>query len=239
MFTQSNRVFKQTNKLQITPQREPYGLIPRWMMERTLGNDCNYKRWLRARFGAETAERLVSDYYIGGNTGDADAAIFWQVDHKGEVRTGKVMNYDATTGKRLKGEAAYVNWIHSIMQREGALPEGWELRQCLYGEHLLRQRPDAFVALAEGAKTAHIGAVLMPELVWVAVDAMLAISEERLAPLKGRRVILFPDEGRGYREWSERIAPIAHAVGFSYTISDFMQRELPNTGGDIGDLALN
>jgi hypothetical protein len=205
-------------------------------MECTLGVECNYKRWLRTTFGHETAERLIADYYIGGHQGVVDAAIFWQVDTTGGVRTGKIMNYDPTTGKRIKGEGAYLGWVHSIMRDEDILPEGWQLRQCLYGEHLLGRRADAIVALAEGAKTAHVGAALMPDMVWVAVDAMLHLSVERLEVLKGRSVILFPDEGRGYKEWSERIGPIADSVGFSYAISDFLEGQAHPMGGDIADI---
>ena len=225
------------DKPQPQPKAEPTkrGVIPRWVMLKSLDVECDYKRWLRAMFDTTTAERIIREYYIGGSS-DIDAAIFWQIDHCNRVRTGKIMNYDPTTGKRRKGEEAYLNWVHSLLRNDGALPEGWELEQCLYGEHLLNLRPTAIVALAEGAKTAHIGSALMPDMVWVAVDAMLSLSEERLAPLKGRSVILFPDEGRGFKEWSERIAPIAKSIGFRYSISDFMQRNPLCSGGDIADL---
>jgi hypothetical protein len=57
-----------------------------------------------------------------------------------------------------------------------------------------------------------------------------------LGPLAGRSVVLFPDEGRGYREWQQRIEAVARRVGFEYVVSDFMERAAPNTGGDIADL---
>ena len=220
---------------------KPAGLLPRWLMEQSLAKECDYKIWLRDTFGDSVANRVIADYYIGGTHGDppnetATHAIFWQVDYDNNVRTGKVMNYDPATGKRIKGEGSYVNWMHSIMRAEGALPEAWELVQCLYGEHLLRQRPTAVVALAEGPKTAHIGAALMPAMVWVAVDSMMGLSVERLRPLKGRCVVLFPDEGRGYEEWVKRIDAIAQEVGFVYTVSQFMESNATTTGEDIGDL---
>ena len=204
-----------------------------------MGVECDYKIWLRDTFGDSVANRIIADYYIGGAHGDppnelATYAIFWQVDHNGDVRTGKLMNYDPATGKRIKGEGAYVNWMHSIMRSEGVLPEGWELEQCLYGEHLLSLNPKAVVALAEGPKTAHIGSALMPDMVWVAVDSMTGLSAERLCPLKGRMVVLFPDEGKGYEVWSQRIAKIAEEVGFNYRMSTFMEGR--ERGGDIADL---
>ena len=129
-----------------------------------------------------------------------------------------------------------MGWVHSLMRQEGVLPEGWNLVQCLYGEHLLKSHPTAVVALAEGPKTAHIGSALMPDMVWLAVDSMMGLSTERLRPLQGREVILFPDQGKGFEEWSRRIAPIAEEVGFNYTLSTFMESHAKANGEDIGDL---
>ena len=214
------------------------GRLPRWFMEQTLGIECDYKVWLRDTFQESVANRIIRDYCIGGSVDDSlnTHAIFWQVDSNNEVRTGKIMNYNPATGKRIKGEGAYVSWVHSIMRSEGVLPAEWELEQCLYGEHLLALRPRAVVALAEGAKTAHIGSALMPAMVWVAVDSMMGLSLERLRPLRGRSVVLFPDQGKGYEEWLKRIEPIAQEVGFDYTVSEFMEAKNPVQGGDIGDL---
>ena len=65
---------------------------------------------------------------------------------------------------------------------------------------------------------------------------MMGLSTERLRPLKGRKVILFPDQGKGFEEWSRRIAPIAAEVGFRYSISAFMESNFSVKGDDIGDL---
>ena len=243
-FIQKHRDFERM-KIEKTPPKpeppKPAGRLPRWVMERTLWRDCDYKVWLRATFGEGVAQRIISDYYIGGGDADdptisATYAIFWQVDANNNVRTGKIMNYDPTTGKRIKGKESYVGWVHSLMRSEGVLPEGWNLVQCLYGEHLLKTRPTAIVALAEGPKTAHIGSALMPDMVWLAVDSMMGLSTERLRPLKGREVILFPDQGKGFEEWTRRIAPIAAEVGFRYSISAFMESHATDNGEDIGDL---
>ena len=211
------------------PKRVSAGL-PRRVLEATMSENCAYLAWLESRYGSERALRIADEYYVGGI---ADRAVFWQVDGEGCIRTGKIMAYDEHTGKRLKGEGT-VDWVHAVMRREGSLPEDWELVQCMYGEHLLTRYPDRDVALAEGAKTAHIGAMLMPNMVWVAVDSMMALTTDMLRPLKGRRVILFPDEGKGYEVWSERIASIAEEVGFKYMVSSFMEGR--EKGGDIADL---
>ena len=220
------------DKPQVTPQREPYGVIPRWFMERTVKKECTYKEWLRATFGNDTAERLINEYYIGGN--DFGDAVFWQVDIDQRVRTGKIMNYDPTTGKRLKGGGS-VDWVHSTMLRQG-LVEEFSLRQCLYGEHLLSRYPSHVVGVVESYKTAHIASILMPHIVWTATDSLSGLSSERLAALRHRRVIIFPDEGRGYEEWSAKISKIAHEVGFDYRISSFVEGGEYGKGADIADV---
>ena len=213
------------------PKRVCAGL-PRRVLDATMRENCAYIAWLESRFGSDTALRIADEYYVGGI---ADRAVFWQVDGEGCIRTGKVMAYDEHTGKRLKGEGT-VDWMHAVMRREGSLPEGWELVQCMYGEHLLKRYPDRVVAVAEGAKTAHIGAILMPTMVWVAVDSMMGLTAEMLAPLKGRRVVLFPDEGKGYEVWRSKIGDIAARVGFTYTLSTFMEGREP--GSDIADIGV-
>ena len=212
------------------PKRVSAGL-PRRVLEATMSENCAYLAWLESRYGSERALRLADEYYVGGI---ADRAVFWQVDGEGCIRTGKIMAYDEHTGKRLKGEGT-VDWIHAVMRREGSLPEDWELVQCMYGEHLLKRYPDKVVAVAEGAKTAHIGAILMPNMVWVAVDSMMALTADMLRPLKGRSVILFPDEGKGYEVWTSKIGAIAEEVGFRYCVSAFMEGR--EQGADIADLS--
>ena len=231
-FVQYHRENEQVNT---EHPRQVIGL-PEWLMMRTMqrGHTNAYLRWLERRFGHDDMAYICHCYRIGSIN---DRALFWQVDARGRVRTGKVMAYDESTGKRLKG-AGTVDWMHAIMQREGALAEGWQLVQCLYGEELLELFPDRVVAIAEGAKTAHIGAITLRQMVWVAVDSMLSLTSELLAPLKGRRVVLFPDQGRGFEEWQRRIVPIAAEVGFSYELSDFVER-YGKDGGDIADIISN
>jgi hypothetical protein len=211
------------------------GYIPEWVWERsrTIEVLADHVRWLATTFGVEEAQR-VFDLYEMGMTEDK-RVIFWQIDYDGKIRTGKVMAYDPVTGKRQKHEGA-ITWVHSDLRRAGVLAEDWHLEQCLYGEHLLATNSDATVALVEAYKTAHVGAILMPDMVWLATDSMSGLSAERLRVLKGRRVILFPDQGKGYTEWSARIGAIAEEVGFSYSTSSFMEHHATTSGADIADL---
>ena len=54
-------------------------------------------------FGEDETTRLFEMYRIGTSSKWGGAAVFWQIDINGQVRTGKVMCYNAETGHRVKG----------------------------------------------------------------------------------------------------------------------------------------
>ena len=222
-----------------TSPPRPICTLPEWVVEGSINRGvwADHLRWIINTYGIVEAERIASLYGIGATR--EGASVFWQRDIEGRVRTGKIMAYDTITGHRKK-EAGSINWVHSLMQQRGQLPADWQLTQCLYGEHLLPLYPDAVVGIVEAYKTAHIGAILYPDMVWLATDSLSGLTAERLKSLKGRRVLLFPDEGKGYREWQHKIAPIAQEVGFSYRLSEFVEEHLPHgTGADIADMVIS
>ena len=219
------------------PEPKPLCTIPDEVFDEMVSRttpSC-HMQWLERRFGSQYAEFIRENYYVS-STADG-RTIFWQIDAERRIRTGKVMAFDITTGRRKHTPGA-VDWVHSILKREGTLPEDWELTQCLYGEHLLAWQPTAVVALVESCKTAHVGYALFPRMLWLATGSLQGLTTERLRPLKGRRVVLFPDQGKGYEVWSSRITSIAREVGFVYTVSDFAERHLSD-GADVADLISN
>ena len=221
------------------PSSRPICTIPEWVVEGSInrGVRADHLLWIINTYGIEEARRIATLYGIGSTK--EGASVFWQRDIEGRVRTGKIMAYDPISGHRKK-EAGSINWVHSIMLQRGQLPEDWQLTQCLYGEHLLSERPEAVVGIVEAYKTAHIGAILYPDMVWLATDSLSGLTAERLTALKGRRVILYPDEGKGHQQWSERIPQIAKEIGFSYRISEFVEEHLPHgSGADIADMVIS
>ena len=230
----------QVSSIQTPPT--PPSLIPEWVAEGSRSRDSTHIEWLRMMFGTAEAERIRQLYGVGG-TRDG-RVVFWQRDSEGRLRTGKVMAYDPTSGRRTKGAGA-CDWVHSIMLRQGRLDEPYNLVQCLYGEHLLKREEyaSATVAIVESYKTAHVGAILLPEMVWMAVDSLQGLTAERLTPLRGRDVVLYPDEGRGEELWREKIPSIAREVGFRYTLSKLIalydsSRLDASLGRDIADLVV-
>ena len=182
-------------------------------------------------------EGLIHDYQLGV-TSKKDV-IFFQLDINGSCRTGKIMKYDPETGHRIKDEKQpnRINWVHAIMKAGKQLPEDWQLTQCLFGEHLLKQYPKKVVALVESEKTAVICAGLMPRFLWLATGGKSQIND-RMLVLKGRKIVAFPDID-GYDEWQRKLAEYPElAVTISPVLQQNSTREDREAHIDIADWLL-
>ena len=209
------------------PQRE-ISYIPFQFVEKSVSYNSSFVNFLCGLFDrysleSPTIERLMEDYALGA-TKDG-SIIYWQIDSKGRVRTGKVMSYDPDTGKRIK-----INWIHSIMIKKGQLPEDYNLVQCLFGEHLLKMYPTKVVALVESEKSALIASGVYPDYVWLATGGCGNLKNNTKV-LTGRTIIIFPDTG-SFDKWSEIALQIKDA---KVMVSDILENKgLPNNY-DIAD----
>lgn len=225
----------------ITPKQDarPICTIPMTLVRKTvrLCPQSDFITFLLTLFDAETVRHLADEYYIGV-TRSSDT-IFYQIDLKGQCRTGKVMKYDPSTGHRIKDLEAKVpiTWIHSILKQQNLLPKEWDLTQCLFGEHLLSKYPDKPVALVEAEKTAIICSALMPQCVWVAVGGKTQLGD-KVEILRGRTVIAFPDTD-GYDKWAQKCAERPH---LNIQVSDYLQRTATEQdkamGADIADILI-
>jgi hypothetical protein len=76
----------------------------------------------------------------------------------------------------------------------------------------------------------------------MSVDNLNGLTTKRLESLKGRRVVLFPDAGAGYTEWSGKAQQIASAVGCQITVSNWLTSNLTAeqiaSGADIADVLI-
>lgn len=93
---------------------------------------CNFRenvlaRYIIKNFGSETFFDLQAKYNIG--TAKNGGTIFWQEDIEGRFRTGKVFYYKPD-GHRDKERASW--FVHKKIK------ENFNLKQCLFGEHLLK-----------------------------------------------------------------------------------------------------
>lgn len=176
---------------------------------------------------------MLEDYRLGA-THDG-AVIFWQIDRNDKVRTGKVIQYNPEDGHRIKdGRTSAVNWVRSILKKQQALPEEWQLSQCLFGEHLLKSNPDKVAVLVESEKSAVIGSAIFPGYVWLATGGKSQMKEEKLRALTGRTVLLFPDAD-GYAEWKQRAG---NMTCFKAIVSDIIEKNAtPKQKADHIDIA--
>ncbi|WP_295664110.1 DUF6371 domain-containing protein [uncultured Mucilaginibacter sp.] len=197
-------------------------------------DENNFVIWLNQHFDPGIANQLITRYHIGTSNHWPGATIFWQIDTQGRVRSGKIMLYNPATGRRVKHEKyTYINWVHSVLKLKD-----FELKQCLFGEHLLKQYPASPVAIVESEKTAIIASVYLTRFVWLAAGSLSNLTVEKCQPLAGRKVYLFPDLN-GYDKWQEKANQISKLMpGTLFKISNFLQIKAPEADKQKGlDLA--
>lgn len=213
--------------------------MPEDVMWKTMQSHApnNFLQFLSHRFGVETAQQLASKYRIGTAKKWPGATVFWQVDSTGRIRGGKVMDYNSVTGKRIKdldsdGESNdRISWAHTCLKYKD-----YNLKQCLFGEHLLREEPFAPVALVESEKTAIILCVFFPQFIWLATGGQKGLTTEKLQVLKKRKVTLFPDL-KGYDMWEAKAREFSYLADFdtSFYLEQIATEEERKQGLDLAD----
>ena len=190
------------------PDRASPGVIPQNLIPPPSATN-HLISYLKTMIPSSAIDRIIADYRLA-STPD-QAIIFLQIDQDNQCRTGKIMQYNPTTGHRIKDpdKPGRINWLHSILKRRKQLPPDWQLTQCLFGEHLLPQHPNKTVALVESEKTAIICAALMPQYLWLATGGKSGLTSERLNSLKGRKIIVFPDID-AFKDWQQKIFTFPH-----------------------------
>ncbi|MCW3807427.1 DUF6371 domain-containing protein [Plebeiibacterium marinum] len=183
----------------------------------------NFAIGLSKLFPEHMVWEVLQRYYVG--TAKGNKTIFWQVNRVGQVRTGKVMQYDVHTLKRN----GYINWVHHIIKQKD-----FNLKQVFFGAHLLinKSRP---VAIAEGEKNAIFGALYYPQYNWIAVGSVEMLNLQKLNALKDYHVTLFPDKGKAFEKWSK----IAERVCFDVRVNTVLEYTDLNEGDDIADLVIS
>ncbi len=206
--------------------------VPMEQVERFRTNDTTLVQWLLKKFDHDLVIKAADDYCLGGlKTGET---IFWQIDSAGRCRSGKCIPY-GEDGHRIKNNGHEVNWMHSLLKRDGILPKDWELTQCLFGEHLLT--PGCKVGLVESEKTAVICAIQYwhDARVWMATGGKQNLHGERMQVLKGHEVIVVPDAD-AENEWRERVTRMK-SLGYDILcVSMHYTESQVNNKYDIADL---
>lgn len=227
----------------IPKRRDPVEpVLPSYMSEDImLRTMTNYELnplflYLSSIWGEVKTGQLMEQYKVGTSKKWGGSAVFWQVDVNGRVRAGKIMLYDPHTGHRVKEPRSYVCWAHSELKLQG-----FHLRQCLFGEHLLTKNPAMPVAIVESEKTALIATAFVPDILWLATGGMNGcFNAETMSVLKDRNVTLFPDLG-GFEAWNQK-ASILSGICQRVVVFDMLEKnatdEQRSRGLDIADFLL-
>jgi hypothetical protein len=245
----------------------PVYSIPDEMFDKSLSHydRNNFARLLQQQFGQRKAIELLQRFHIGTSSRWPGACVFWYIDDKGRKRGGqiKLFSSDWHTAKNFNGKSK-VDWVHSALtyrlEKAGTLQPDWlvdynqygECSPCLFGLwQLLTDPTDKPVAIVEAPKTAIICTVYLPDFIWLAVGALSYLNAERLTPIRGRKVMLFPDlnayydrvkeSGHTLKGWLNRAGEL-RANGFDIEVSDFLEQrandEQKRAGLDLADFLL-
>ena len=222
------------------PKPEPLPILelPKHIMAGTLTEeslkDDNLVTYLRTAIKWDTVQRKRVDEMIGlynvghGRNGHT---IFWQLDEKGRLRTGKMMKYyppgHPKFGHRDKESTWNFDWIHSTLSRhwdeENHVmiseppypyphlydPSKQEAQITFFGLHLLdkwkRNGIGQDVCIVESEKTALILAIAYgnhAKQLWIACGGLEMLTRERLKPLIDQgRRIILYPDRDGIEKW--------------------------------------
>ena len=271
---QAERVtaFIYDNNQSMGAKRQPYTAsgesliytIPDEVVQPSLGHyqKNQFAQLLQIHFGMETAYELLTRFLIGTSARWPGACVFWFIDEQGRKRGGQIKLFDETfhtaryvdhTGQKK----SKTSWVHAALTRQYQAQQapipGWlstyiehaERAPCLFGLPQLANAPfDQPVALVEAPKTAVLCTPYFPQFSWLAVGSLSYLNAKRLAPLRERNVVLFPDlsaDGKAFARWSQTAQDL-NQQGFSISMSDYLERRATDeqrlAGLDLADYLL-
>lgn len=201
----------------------------------------HFVQFLIRSFGSEKAMQAVKAYKVGTSKRWQGATIFWQIDHEDKIRSGKIMVYDSSTGKRDKAKNS---WVHRVLKLEE-----FDLNQCLFGSHLITSDHSKSIGIVESEKTAIIASILMPELIWLASGGKAGLKASKVKFLANRDIILFPDLSKPadkdncYQLWRDTAKEFRKSIpAINIKVSDYLETratdEEKSEGLDIADYFL-
>ena len=240
--------------------------LPDEVFTKSLGHyeQNQFARLLMNQFGAEVARHLLDKFQIGSSKcwNNAGACVFWLIDEQNRKRGGQVKLFDDTfhTVKYLDRDGrkrTRTSWVHAVLsyqyhKAQQSQPawltdyiEQADFAPCLFGlPQLNTESLDKPIAIVEAPKTAVLCTPYFPQFIWMAVIGRSYLNAERLIPLKGRSIVLFPDlakEGKDYQYWKTK-ADGLQQQGFQVMVSDYLEKiatdEDRQRGMDLADFLL-
>lgn len=195
----------------------------------------NFSLFLETIFTREQVFEAEQKYFItSSNHFKGGATIFWQIDNFERLHAGKILQYDKVTGKRKKTAEGkgLINWVHSVLKLEN-----FNLKQCLFGLHLIVETNQKTIAIVEAEKTAVIMSIFKPEYIWLASGSKSGFKYDLLKPIKDFNIIGFPDKSE-FEDWNAKAIEL-NKVGFKITVNDWLEKTDYPKGSDFADVLIN
>ena len=202
--------------------------------------------------GYLTQQRMLhaAQRYHLGMTRDG-GVIFWQIDQLGQVYDGKVMYYHPDCHRNHHHKPT---WVSAELKRFYQPPFDIPTSHCLFGTHLLSNHnvndnenenisvPTKLntqnskqvnvnvpvnIAVVEAEKTAVILSEHYPDCLWLASGGLEALRPELLFPLRGHRIILFPDTDEtctAYSRWYQVAREASRLLGHPVFVSPILEQ---------------
>lgn len=144
------------------------------------------------------------------------------------------MLYNPETGKRKKSSdgKAFISSVRSVLKLEN-----FNLNQCLFGLHLINESTQQTIAVVESEKTAVIMSVFKPNYIWVATGMKGGFKYDILKPIKGYKIIAFPDKSE-YNDWLHKAIEL-NGFGFKIVVNDWLEHTDYEDGTDFADVYIN
>jgi hypothetical protein len=193
----------------------------------------NLTEFLKIHFSKDEVFKATQNYLITGtNHFWSNSTAFWQIDDKEKIHACKIMQYDRHTGKRIKKPYNHINWLHNAVKEPN-----FNLYQCLFGLHGVKEDYQKTIAIVESEKTAIIMSIFIPDYIWLATGSKQNLKFDLLKPIKKRNIVLFPDKGE-YINWLNK-ATTLNAIGFKIAVSELIEQTNFENGFDLADYYLN
>ena len=194
-----------------------------------------FTRWLIDTFGFEAYIEINDRFQIITVIHQGYDWVTWlQTNDRGQVHTGKMMRYELVDGQPKRMKKGYTqDWIHKVWLTKEQQKQ-FTYTQSLFGSTALRRHPDKAVCIVESEKTAVIATIFHPEHIWLSVGGASNLvaynnSCSIMAPVKNRRVILFPDD-KQREDWTKHCKTL-QLNGFNVKMAE----DLTALGWQVGD----
>ena len=186
----------------------------------------------------EQMQRAAQRYKLG--MARDGGVIFWQIGQLGNIYDGKVMYYREDCHR---DHSRHPTWVSNELKRfylgRDADSINLSTTHCLFGTHLLADYPAGtlrpfegrgqgwgVVAVVEAEKTAVIMSEHFPQYLWLAAGGLNELTAVKLFPLRGRKIILFPDtdpDGKAYTLWYGIAQQAQRLLGQPVTVSPLLE----------------